>query len=344
MLFMQFIRYNSFEALAQYQTDWKALLQKSAIHVPFLTFDYLQAWWQTRGGGEWPENSQLILVAAFQEEQLVGIAPLFHTENNLGRAALMFVGAIEVSDFLDFIVQPADSQCFISGIVDFLLTDTDIPEWECLDLSNILESSPTLEGLHAEAEQRNWAFQQTEIQPSPYIPLPSDFEAYLAGIDKKQRHEIRRKLRNIEQSGFKPQLVFTEDVGQLHTDVQAFIEMMAQDPGKRDFLTKPMREHLHKTAQTAFENGWLQLSFLTLDGEKAAANMSFNFNHRLWLYNSGWVWQYRDHSPGWVLLAYLIRWATENGIQEFDFMRGDEPYKYKFGGQDRHIFRVTLTP
>jgi CelD/BcsL family acetyltransferase involved in cellulose biosynthesis len=43
-----------------------------------------------------------------------------------------------------------------------------------------------------------------------------------------------------------------------------------------------------------------------------------------------------------VLLAYLIEWAAENGIREFDFMRGDEPYKYKFGGIDRHVYRVTV--
>ena len=120
--------------------------------------------------------------------------------------------------------------------------------------------------------------------------------------------------------------------------------MMAQDPNKREFLTDAMRQHIHNTARIAFENGWLQMAFFTLDGNKAAANMSFNYNQRLWLYNSGWDWDYRDYSPGWILIAYLIQWANEHSIEEFDFMRGDEPYKYKFGGIDRHIYRVTLTP
>lgn len=340
---MKFKRYDTFDALASYQENWNQLLQKSASHVPFLTYDYLKAWWETRGGGEWSKDSRLILTAAFEGDSLVGVAPLFHAENILGKLALMFVGAIEVSDFLDFIVASDKVQPFISGLMDFLLNE-DLPDWELLDLYNILENSPTLKVLQKEGEKRGWTHKQVHLQPAPYIPLPGDFDAYLAGIDKKQRHEIRRKLRNVEQDLAVADLYFTEDPEMLEQDIDAFIEIMAQDPNKKAFLTEPMRQHLHNTARIAFEAGWLQMAFFTLDGNKAAANMSFNYNDRLWLYNSGWDWEYRDYSPGWILIATLIKWANENGIQEFDFMRGDETYKYKFGGIDRHIYRVTLVP
>ena len=340
---MDFKRYDTFNALASYQDNWNHLLQKSASHVPFLTFDYLKSWWETRGGGEWPEDSQLILVTAFEGDTLVGIAPLFHTKNILGRSALMFVGAIEVSDFLDFIVPPENLQPFISGLLDFLLNEN-LPSWELLDLYNILEESPTLAALKEEGLKCGWSHQQVHLQPAPYIPLPGDFDEYLAGIDKKQRHEIRRKLRNVEQDLAVADLYFTEDPELLEQDINAFLDMMAQDPNKKEFLTAPMRQHLHNTARIAFEHGWLQMAFFTLDGNKAAANMSFKYNHRLWLYNSGWDWEYRDYSPGWILIAYLIKWANAHNIEEFDFMRGDEPYKYKFGGIDRNIYRVTLKP
>ena len=338
---MDYKIYTDFTTLAKYQADWNRLVSQSASDVPFLTFEYQQAWWETRGGGEWPQESQLILVAAFENERLVGVAPMFHGNNILGTPALMFVGAIEVSDFLDFIVKPENQPEFTHGLIDFLL-NANLPNWECLDFYNILSDSPTLNILESEAGARGWSFQKIHLQPSPFIPLPRSFEDYLAQIDKKQRHEIRRKLRNVEQSLVNSALYISQDPERLEEDVQVFIEMMAQDPNKRDFLTDAMRQHLHNIARIAFEEGWLQLSFLTLDGQKAAANMSFNYKNRLWLYNSGWEWQFRDYSPGWVLLAYLIEWATQNGIEEFDFMRGDEPYKYKFGGVDRHVYRVVV--
>ncbi len=341
---MKFLHYAHFDALASLKETWNHLVQHSASHVPFLTFEYLQTWWETKGGGEWPEDSQLVIVAAFEEEQLIGVAPLFFAPNLTGKPALMFIGAIEVSDFLDFIVKPEDLPKFLSGLFDFLLHEQGLPRWEVIDLYNILETSPSLPAIEAEAKRRGWTFQQTHLQPAPYVPLNGDYEAYLAGLSKKQRHEIRRKLRNVENSLAEAGFYQVEDREHLEADTQAFINMMAQDPSKRDFLTPSMQQHLRNTVKTAFDAGWLQLSFFTLDGRKAAAHLSFYYDHRLWLYNSGWEWEFREYSPGWVHLAHLIQWCVENEVTELDFMRGDEDYKYKFGGVDRHVYRVTLEP
>ncbi len=274
---------------------------------------------------------------------LVGAAPLFLTKNAQGQPILKFVGAVEVSDFLDFVGNSQNLPRFIPGLLEFLTDNPSIPHWEAMELDNLLESSLSLEILKAEAEKRGWGFEQVHLQPAPYVQLPGDFQTFLAGLDKKQRHEIRRKLRRIGESPEDVQLTFTQNTEDLEDDVEAFIKMMAQDPNKQIFLTDQMRQHLHNTARVAFDHHWLQLSFLTLDGKKAAAHISFIYNNRIWLYNSGWEWAYRDLSPGWVHLAYLFQWATENGIEVFDFMRGDEPYKYKFGGIDRHVWRAILS-
>ena len=55
------------------------------------------------------------------------------------------------------------------------------------------------------------------------------------------------------------------------------------------------------------------------------------------------VFLFMELSPGWVLLGYLLQWANEHKRAEFDFMRGDEDYKYKFGGQNRHVMRAKVT-
>ncbi len=339
---MEFKRIENFDALTQYTNAWNRLLKQSVSPVPFLTPEYLSTWWQTLGGGEWPKDSELVLIAAFEGNELVGIAPLFAAKNQDGIHALLFIGAVEVSDFLDFIVTAENLPAFLSGLLDFLLINEDIPPWDVLDLHNLLDSSPTLVALQTEAEKRGWQHRQTRLQPSPLVSLPGDFEAYLMSLDKKQRHEIRRKLRNADTDPVQPGLYFVEDPEMLDVEVDAFIDMMAQDPEKQAFLTEPMRAHMHNVARVALENGWLQLAFYTLDGKKAAAHYSFIWNNRVWLYNSGWDGEFRSYSPGWLLLANLLRWATENGVTEFDFMRGNEDYKYKFGGVDRFVERVVI--
>jgi CelD/BcsL family acetyltransferase involved in cellulose biosynthesis len=103
-----------------------------------------------------------------------------------------------------------------------------------------------------------------------------------------------------------------------------------------------MCEQMRLSCRAAFENGWLQLVFLEVDGQKAAAYLNFDYLNRIWVYNSGFSRRFMDISIGWVLLGYLLQWANENKRSEFDFMRGDEDYKYRFGGVDKLLMRAKI--
>jgi CelD/BcsL family acetyltransferase involved in cellulose biosynthesis len=44
-----------------------------------------------------------------------------------------------------------------------------------------------------------------------------------------------------------------------------------------------------------------------------------------------------------VLTAKAIELAITNGRSEFDFLRGGETYKYRFGAQDTGVFRLQIS-
>ncbi|HSV86961.1 MAG TPA: GNAT family N-acetyltransferase [Levilinea sp.] len=321
--------------------EWNALLEKTATHVPFMRYEYLKLWWDTRGGGEWPEG-ELALVTAEEEGRLVAAAPLFCTKNWQGRPALLLVGSIEISDYLDLLVQPDDLTEFLRALLPFL-KDASLPDWQALDLYNILDDSPTMTALCQVAGETGWSCRIEQLQHSPYIPLPGNWEVYLSGIDKKQRHEIRRKLRRAEDFPLPVEWHIVSNHNGLDEHISGFIALMRMDPDKDRFLTPPMEAHMRKTAHFAANTGSLNLAFLEVGGVKVAGYLSFDFLNRLWVYNSGINWQdYAEYSPGWVLLAHLLRWANENGREAFDFMRGDEEYKYRFGAVDRFVMRITI--
>ena len=100
---------------------WNTLVEQSIADTPFSRYEYLSEWWQTRGGGEW-QNAELVLVSATENDQLVGIAPLFIEEYE-GRKALLLVGSIEVSDYLDLIVREVDLSRFLPDLIDFIASD-----------------------------------------------------------------------------------------------------------------------------------------------------------------------------------------------------------------------------
>ncbi|MGB8253225.1 MAG: GNAT family N-acetyltransferase [Anaerolineaceae bacterium] len=338
------ITYKTINSLPEFDIlagPWNSLLDVSASHVPFLRHEYLMAWWQTLGGGEW-SKADLNIIIGSENEHLIGIAPLFST-NEKGRApALWFIGSIEVSDYLDILVRPEDTLRFCEGLLRYLATDQ-ATLWAKLDLCNILDDSPSLPAFSTAAREIGWQVHEETLQHSPYIPLQGDFDAYLASIDKKQRHEIRRKLRRLESSGINHRWYMTREETKLPGDIDSFLGLMAFDEQKAAFLTPLMRTHMENVTRCAFQADCLQLMFLEIEGVKVAGSLSFDYLDRLWLYNSGINPTYAEYSPGWLMLAELIRRACEHQYSELDFMRGDEEYKYRLGARDRFVKRLQIT-
>ncbi len=338
---MQLEIIRSMPELISLKNEWNDLLAKSASHVPFLRHEYITTWWQGLGGGEWKRGELFVITARQEAGELIGIAPLFETENRDGEPALMLLGSIEISDYLDMIANPDDLPAFMETLLTYL-ADAPEPGAHLLDLYNLLEDSPTIPALQAAAEKLGWNPAVQPLQHCPYIPLPGDWEKYLCGIDKKQRHEIRRKLRRAEEYYLPLNWYLLQDGDNLDKATDDFIRLMAHDQDKAKFLTLAMREQIHAIVQAAHEAGWLQLAFIEVNGEKVAGYLNFDYQNHIWVYNSGLDFRYSELSPGWVLLAHLLEWANENKRQSFDFMRGDEQYKYRFGAIDRRVVRLTV--
>ena len=90
-------------------------------------------------------------------------------------------------------------------------------------------------------------------------------------------------------------------------------------------------------------DGTLQLMFIEVDGRRAAALFNFVYKGRTWVYNSGLDPDaFGRLSLGVVLSAAAIETATQLGFHSFDFLRGDETYKYRFGAKDTEIFRLMI--
>jgi CelD/BcsL family acetyltransferase involved in cellulose biosynthesis len=126
----------------------------------------------------------------------------------------------------------------------------------------------------------------------------------------------------------------------IESEIDSFFHLMIQDAAKAGFLTPLMREQMTFTIRNAFEHDYLWLAFLEIEGVKVAASLNFDYKNKLWGYNSGVSREHMELSPGWVLLANTIQWCCENGRYEFDFMRGDEEYKYRFGGVNKYVMRA----
>lgn len=321
---------DAFDALAG---EWDAVLQQSTSNTLFLTNVWQKTWWQYLGDGE-------LRVLAFRDEnKLVGIAPLFFEENALGGVEVALVGCKEVSDYLDFIFAKGHEETCFRAVIDFLKS-SEAPAWQTIGFCNIIESSPTLSVFKDMLAVEGWNPVATFEDVCPIVPLPATFEAYLATLDGKERRELQRKLRRATED---VTLSFATDNASLDKDMDDFIALMkASMIGKTSFMTPRMERFFKAAAHAMLNAGWLQLSFLEVEGKRAATYLNFEYDNTVLVYNSGLDPQkFAYLSPGQVLVARLIEKAIQDKRRAFDFLQGNEEYKYKLGGLDVKLFTLS---
>jgi CelD/BcsL family acetyltransferase involved in cellulose biosynthesis len=322
-----------FDVLAK---EWNALLHASDFDTIFLTHEWQSVWWHFFSPGR-----ELVLLALRQEGDLVGIAPFYRQPLQDGQAVIQLVGGVDICDYLDIIALPDYKDQVYQSVFEFLTTE--LTNWDKIDLHCIPETSP-FNALYEAAAQHQLVVQRQVEDVCPFIPLPSTWDEYLVMLDKKQRHELRRKIRRAKREA-QVDWYMTSDVENLTEDVETFFDLHRKSsPDKDDFMSEAaMQGFFHEAARLSLDQGWLELSFLLINGEKAATMFCFGYNNRTLVYNSGYdPQQYSRLSPGIVLLGYHIQDSIAKQRAAFDFLRGDEVYKYRFGGQNFEVFQITI--
>ncbi len=317
--------------------EWNELLRRSCCDTVFLTWEWHTTWWKHLGEGD------LVLLGfrSGEDGRLVGIAPLFRTEADDGRSVLNVVGCRDVSDYLDLIVEEGQEDAVYGALLDVLAGQ--IGDWDVVDFCNVPQDSLTTVRLRELAEGRGYQTLVELEDVCPVIPLPDTWDDYLMMLDKKQRHEVRRKLRRAEGGADTRFLIVGPD-GDLQAAMETFIDLHQKStPEKDKFMDPQMQGFFFDVAQTLQAQGWLQLAFVEMDGQKAATLLSFDYGNNILVYNSGYdPAQFRHLSPGIIVTARCIEHAIALGRNKFDFLRGDEVYKYRFGGQDTEVRRLLI--
>lgn len=319
---------------AELQQQWDGLARQAMTDTPFQTWAYQRAWWHHLH----PSNGTLHTVAVYRDDNTLGAIACFY----LIEGVLYFNGCVEETDYLDLIVRREEAETAWTAVFDCLCQDG-FPHWTALDLCNVPETSLTRQILPQIAQQRGFLFQESVHEVCPIIELPDSFEVYLESLDKKQRHELRRKLRRAEGGEVTLKVVGASD--NLTEEVDDFLRLLQMSTvQKRQWLNNGRRAVFHEIAKAALEAGTLQLMFVLVEGQKAAALFNFDYKERTWVYNSGLDPEsFSALSVGVVLTANAIELAIQNGRKTFDFLRGNEEYKYRFGAVDTKVYRLQLT-
>jgi CelD/BcsL family acetyltransferase involved in cellulose biosynthesis len=329
--------------LAALAPEWTDLLRASAADSAFLTFEWASTWWRHFEAGR-----RLRVITVHVDDELIAIAPLVLCPRRRAPLrvvpALEFLGSAEVgADYLDIIVRrgrEADACEALGGA----LAGTG----QMMDLAALLPESYVTAHLQRALARRGWLDALAPADICPFIILAGrTWEDYLSSLGSQHRYNFRRRLRNLSRQ----------------FDLR--FECIGAEARRGDALAALIRLHNSRwdgrggsaafgtPAQVAFHDevtrlflarGWLRLYVLWLDGTIAAALYGFVYNRKFYFYQSGFNSEFRQHSVGLVTMGLTIEQAVGEGVEEFDLLRGTEPYKFLWARESRQLSHLEVTP
>ncbi|MCY3646909.1 MAG: GNAT family N-acetyltransferase [Chloroflexi bacterium] len=321
-----------FEALA---SEWAELHRSTPPALPFSHPIWHEAWLRHCGAGAFPVFLALRSPTGEESESpLMGVIPL-----DVGGAEPRFLGDPDLSDHSGALIAPGQEAGAAAALIEWLMEDLS-PGFEAWGLPEAGRLRPAL---LAAAARYGWTASEEPEAVTPTVELPETWEAYVAALPKKYRHELRRKLRNLERAG---DVAFESATapGEVAEVVEGLLGMMRESREEKAAFLTPEREAFFRDLATGLsEHGLARIATLTFDGQPAARIFALEGGGATMLYNSGFDPSLSQLAVGLLSKALLVRDAIERDRSAVDFLRGTEPYKRHLGGRPRDIVIVRLS-
>jgi len=323
--------------------EWNELLQASASNCLFLTWEWLFTWWK-----HFSEDRRLHLVTVRCDGELIAIAPLALRPSRFRRllpfSALEFLGMGSVgSDYLDIPIRQGKEKIALDALAEYLADHKFV-----MELSRVNRGTAQASALASELKQFGWAAVDAPVESCPFIDLSGhSWESYLASLGREHRYNVRRRLRNLaKQWRVRFDRVESErQRSEAMRQLTALHYLRWRERGSPGVFNSSALVAFHEElSRLALERGWLRLYVLSLDEEAAAAWYGFHYHGAFYFYQAGFDPRLSRHSVGLVAMGLAIKSAIEEGARVYDFLHGDERYKFLWARQEIQLTRWELSP
>ena len=321
------------DTLLQLHSEWTSLWQSSADSTPFQHPSWLIPWWRHFGS-----DKQLLTLLLRDHGALVGIVPLCILQDHEGRKVMPL--GIGLCDYIDALFAPGYEITGAHAVYDHL-AQTAHP-WDVCDLQPLTRESPLLNITPPE----NLSGAVLPVDTLTALELPAEFATFQKRLSRHFSDRVREASRRAEKLG---SLVFqtatTASFEEIFDHLLRFHyarwrTLCTSDPS---FIPNDPVALFHREAAAGMlHRGSLRLYSLTLCERVAAVLYGFVHRQRGYLYMTGYDPQFQKISPGVLLLTHAIKELIHEGATSCDFLRGREPYKYRWGIIERSTYAYRL--
>jgi len=316
------------DALESLAGEWRSLETRCRHATAFQSPEWLIPWWSCFGHGE------LRVVTVRRDGSLCAFLPLLIEATAAGsRVTLLGTGN---SDHLDLLVDDRCRDVATALAIDTVALGLSQRDW--CDFEQLPASSPLLRTPAPFSWE--WTSEQCDVCPTLAIATCAGGDPLPARRSADARYMRRRlsRLGNVEVD-----IVRRDSLDEALTALFALHRARWTARHFPGLLTDTsVRRFLHCVAEAFLARGLLRLYTLRLSGRIVAVHFGLQWCGRRCYYIGGFDPELAALSIGSVLLEHSIRDAMAEGATEFDFLRGAEPYKYRWGATDRPSYRRVL--
>ncbi len=318
--------------LKQLQSEWNSLLEHSAANSIFLTWEWISTWWKY-----FHQRTKLWITTArlTSTSELVGIAPLgirHHTKRTgMVERSLIFLGNGQAApDHLDFIIRVGYEAIVGKSFARMIWKERH--QWNQIRLEGLSSRSSVI---HQLLQDYPHLYKKVDKTICPYLTLPNEWITLKKSLSKSMRYSIGRHERRLRKDY--PGVVELKQVKQ-PDEIDSFISTLvklhtvAQNRKNNEglFSEQNMIEFHTEIAKIFLTKNWLRSYTLDVGRTSIAAIHCFQYNKIVSFYQSGFDLFWQRYSPGTQIMKHAIAEAIREGNVRFDFLRGEEEYKFKW--------------
>jgi CelD/BcsL family acetyltransferase involved in cellulose biosynthesis len=321
------------------RSEWELLLDEDPHATIFQGPRYLGLWYEVLGG-----RTAMRVHTVHRDGRLIGVVA---DANDLQGSPTgpeehrRFLGGTEVTDYLGPVSRVEDRTDVANAYVQNLAADVD---WDEFVAGGLAQDSGWGDTFRRAVETHGLSLIEDDLDDvCPTVDLRGGYDAYQSRLSGRARQELNRKTRKLARDAGDLSLVEVP-AGEVVGAIDAFLDQAGESfPEKEGFFSRPDIHDWFKALADEFaKDGIFRLHQLHVGGLPAASTVSLVYGGQWGLYNSAFDPMLSSLAPGVVIIRMLIEEAAEEGCRVFDLLRCDEPYKYRFGAEDRRLERLTI--
>lgn len=322
----------SWEELRALEGEWRILYEESEGATPFQHPDWALPW-----AYRFAPTAVWAFAFRSREGKLVGLAPSFRYERGASRV-VSFLGGGH-ADYHNLLAAPGWGRSVAEALFHTLAEYR--REWDGCELEQLPRGSPLID---IELPQGLIEKERGEAEGCPIVELPARGEALSDTLPGRQLARLERYQKMAKRLG---RLELVREVGEsAQPAFSKLVELHSarwRARGEAGMAAERRVVGFHRELVSRMaKSGMLRLYTLSAGARVMASFYGYASKGTVYFYWHGFDPELSKFSPGLLVVGSALLESASEGALAFDFLRGSEDYKFRWGAQLVNTYRRVI--